>query len=405
MKIVVNAASAKMGGAVTYLITVLRSLPPPGSGYEFDVLLPPETAEKIGGLPPNVRLTVTSAGRAGCWKRLGWEQVTLRRWLKKRKADALFATGNFGMFRCPVRQLLLVTNALYFSPIYRQELAPRHSWRFRLPFELRRWLICRSVRQADVVMTPTHAMLDELRQFVEVEPGKALVNNFGVAPWAPSSPEAERVSPDSPPENSSVVRLIYVSLYAEHKNLTTLLKALPILNKNRGGKFLLKTTADPAWDGAAWTLQREDDLALARRSDVAPCVEFVGPLDKEQTHRLYQEGDIFVFPSLCESFGHPMVEAMAHGLPVVAADTPVNREICGEAAVYFSPLSPEDLAQQVEGLAADAALREKLSAAGRRRAATRFRFSEHVQRVLAALVPEGNHKKHSCELGTGPLKA
>ncbi len=87
------------------------------------------------------------------------------------------------MFRCPVRQLLLVTNALYFSKIYRDELLARHSWRFRVPFELRRWLICRSVRQADVVMTPTHAMLDDLRQFVEVEPGKALVNNFGVAPW------------------------------------------------------------------------------------------------------------------------------------------------------------------------------------------------------------------------------
>ncbi len=63
MKIVVNAASAKMGGAVTYLITVLRSLPPPESGYEFDVFLPPETAEKIEGLPPNVRL-IGNLGRS-----------------------------------------------------------------------------------------------------------------------------------------------------------------------------------------------------------------------------------------------------------------------------------------------------------------------------------------------------
>jgi glycosyltransferase involved in cell wall biosynthesis len=405
MKVVINAASAKMGGAVTYIMPVLRSLPPPESGYEFDVLLPPETAEKMEGLPPNVRLTVTSAGRAAYWKRLWWEQVTLRRWLKKRKADALFATGNFGMFRCPVRQLLLVTNALYFSRIYRQELVARHSWRIRVPFELRRWLICRSVRQADVVMTPTRAMLDELRQFVEVESRKALVNYFGIDPLGPSSPEDDRGNRDLPPGNNSVVRLIYVSLYAEHKNLTTLLKTMPLLNKNRSGKFLLKTTADPAWDGAAWTLQREDDLAVACRPDVAPSVAFVGPLNMEQTHRLYKEGDIFVFPSLCESFGHPMVEAMAHGLPVVAADTPVNHEICGEAAVYFSPLNPEDLARQVAGVAADAALRERLATEGRRRAATRYRVSEHVQRVLTALVPEGIHQRHSCEFGSGLLNA
>ncbi len=392
MKVIVNAASAKMGGAVTYIVTVLRSLPQPESGYEFEVMLPPETAEKIEALPPNVRLIGTWASHAAWWKRLWWEQVTLRRWLKKRKADAFFATGNFGMFRCPVRQLLLVTNALYFSKIYRRELVVRHSWKFRVPFELRRWLICRSVRQTDVVMTPTHAMLDELCQFVEVDSRKILVNNFGLAPSGPSSPEAEALNPDSPPRNSSVVRLIYVSLYAEHKNLTTLLKAMPLLNKNRVGKFLLRTTADPAWDGAAWTLQREDDLALAHRADVAPCVEFVGPLDNEQTHRLYHNGDLFVFPSLCESFGHPMVEAMAHGLPIVASDTPVNREICGEAAVYFNPLNPAELAQQVERVTANAALRDKLSTAGRWRAANKYRWSEHVRAVLSALAPDGNRK-------------
>ena len=79
MKVIVNAASAKMGGAVTYIVTVLRSLPQPESGYEFEVMLPPETAEKIEALPPNVRLIGTWASHAAWWKRLWWEQVTLRR--------------------------------------------------------------------------------------------------------------------------------------------------------------------------------------------------------------------------------------------------------------------------------------------------------------------------------------
>ena len=198
MKVVINAASAKTGGAVTYITNVLRCLPAPESGYEFEVLLPPETAAKQEQLPENVRFVRTAIGHAAWWKRIWWEQVTLRRWLKRQKADVLFSTANFGMFRCPVRQLLLVRNAHYFSKIYQAELLARHSLRFQARFGLRRWLICRSVRHADVVMTPTQAMLDDLRRFVEVDPQKALVNPYGVAPADSSLPGAQSMATESP---------------------------------------------------------------------------------------------------------------------------------------------------------------------------------------------------------------
>ncbi|MGA2982463.1 MAG: glycosyltransferase family 1 protein [Terriglobia bacterium] len=382
MKVIINAVSAKMGGAVTYLMNILHYLPPPESGHQFEVFLPHETAEKLKGLPQNVHLRPTQIGHARDWQRLWWEQVTLRRLLRREQADVLFSTANFGMWRCPVRQILLVRIPLYFSKPYLEMFFPLHPLKDQVPFRLRRWLCCQSVRWADIVMTPTHAMLDDLRRFIEVDSRKALVNHYGVAPLESSPSEAEGANAGSLPRNSSAVRLIYVSLYSEHKNLTTLLRAMPLLNKNRTGKFHLRTTVDPAWEGAAWTVQHQDDVALARQPDVAPCVEFIGPLNKEQTHRLYKEGDIFVFPPLCESFGHPMVEAMVHGLPIVASDTPVNREICGKAAVYFSPLNPDDLARQTCLLAADASLRQQLSARGQEQARTRFRWDTHVRRIL-----------------------
>jgi glycosyltransferase involved in cell wall biosynthesis len=382
LKIVINAVSAKMGGAVTYLTNILRRLPPPESGYEFDVFTPPEAAERQEGLPGNVRLVATSIGQAAWWKRFWWEQVTLRDWLKRRKADVLFSTANFGMFHCPVRQILLVRNALYFSKIYQDEFLPRHSLRFQVPFKFRRWLICRSVRQADVVMTPTQAMLDDLRRFVEVEPWKSLVNPYGSNPTGSFLREAKGKALQSPAGTTPVMRLIYVSLYSEHKNLATLLRAMPLVNRNGARKFALQTTVNPGWEGGAWTLTHNEDLALARQPDVAPWVEFLGPLGQQQIQQLYREGDLFVFPSLCESFGHPMVEAMAEGLPIVASDTPVNRELCGDAAVYFSPLSAEDLAQQVRALAQAPALLGKLGAAGRERAAKLFMWDEHARRIL-----------------------
>jgi len=247
---------------------------------------------------------------------------------------------------------------------------------------------------SDIVMTPTQAMLEDLRRFTRVDGQRALVNPFGVATPPHEDGNLDQCPGGGWPKNPPRIRLIYVSLYSDHKNLGTVLKALPLLNRNGAAKFVLITTVDPAWEGASWTVTYKDDLALARRADVMPWVEFLGLLNPRQIQELYREGDIFVFPSLCESFGYPMVEAMAHGLPIVASDTPVNREICGEAAVYFSPFDPEDLAVQVHRVASNFALRQRLLTEADQRAHARFTWPDHVRRILEASqrLPSGSKR-------------
>ena len=382
MKIVINAVSAKLGGAVSYITNLLRHLSAVEGDFQFLVFLPSETAAKLESLAQNIQILPTEIGHAGMLKRMWWEEVTLRRFVKRERAHVLFSTANFGMFWCPVRQLLLVRNALYFSKIYRERFLPRHSLRFRMAFELRRWLICRCARSADIVMTPTQAMLDELRCFVDVK--RAVVNPYGVPP--PEWTKEANCDAAQPLEAAGkhVVRLLYVSLYSEHKNLNTLLKAISLLNRRGDTRFNLTTTANPAWAGAAWTLTHQEDLALARQPGIAEHVEFVGPLSRKETEHLYRTSDIFVFPSLTESFGFPMAEAMSHGLPIVAADTPVNREVCGDAASYFSPLIAEGLAGRILHLATDSSLCSRLSAMGRQEATSRFSWSEHARRITEA---------------------
>jgi glycosyltransferase involved in cell wall biosynthesis len=384
MKVVIKAASVELGGALTYLGDFLCQAATIARDCEYVVLLPSETIPKLPALPKNVRLVGTRTKGINPVARLWWEQVSLRKLLAEEKPDLVYATGNFGMFHCPVRQLLLVEGRLYFSKLYQRTMLPKHSFIWRLAYALRRWLICRSVQSADVVMTPTQAMLDELRDFVDVPPHKALVNPYGVAP--PVSAASQLPLRSRPPRSNAgnLCKLLYVSLYSEHKNLSTLLKAIQLLNKDGAGKFLLQTTADPAWEGAAWTVTHGEDIKLAQEPGISPWVRLLGPLPKEEMKRLYLDADVFVFPSLTESFGFPMAEAMSYGLPIVAADTPVNREICGEAALYFRPLDPEDLAEKVILLGRDQALREELGATGRCRAARCFRWEDHVERLLRA---------------------
>jgi glycosyltransferase involved in cell wall biosynthesis len=286
------------------------------------------------------------------------------------------------MFRCPTPQMVLVDCSLFFSDLYQKTFLPAHSLRHRMAFKLRRWLTCRSVRWANIVMTPTQAMLDDLRRFVAVPPHKALANPYGVEGLNGNAQSNHRLADGE--ATGKPIRLLYVSLYCEHKDLSTLLKAMPLLNQNGGRRFTLATTANPAWAVASGTVTQREDQQLLERPEVSDAVEVVGPLEKEETQQLYRDADIFVFPSLTESFGFPLVEGMAHGLPIVAADTPVNREICGEAALYFRPLDPEDLAEKVILLGRDQALREKLGAMGRGRTATCFRWEDHVERLLRA---------------------
>jgi glycosyltransferase involved in cell wall biosynthesis len=104
-------------------------------------------------------------------------------------------------------------------------------------------------------------------------------------------------------------------------------------------------------------------------------VEWAGRVPLEELVSLYRRAACVVFPSLYEGFGQPPLEALASAAPVACSDIPPLREVCGEAAVFFDPDSPEAIAAGVEEALARA---PELSAAGPSRAA-RFTWSENAR--------------------------
>jgi glycosyltransferase involved in cell wall biosynthesis len=79
-------------------------------------------------------------------------------------------------------------------------------------------------------------------------------------------------------------------------------------------------------------------------------VEFLGKISKDEVIELYGRGLVYVVASRLESFGLTPLEAMACGLPVVSARLSASPEICGSAATYFDPYTPEQLATSIAGL-------------------------------------------------------
>jgi glycosyltransferase involved in cell wall biosynthesis len=112
-------------------------------------------------------------------------------------------------------------------------------------------------------------------------------------------------------------------------------------------------------------------MRIMRRAEAAGLggiLENVGEIDAAGVSSLYDSLDIFAFPSLVESFGFPLVEAMAKGLPIAAADTPSNREIAADAGLFFPPADAQALAAILGELIDNAALREARAAAALQRA-------------------------------------
>jgi glycosyltransferase involved in cell wall biosynthesis len=109
-------------------------------------------------------------------------------------------------------------------------------------------------------------------------------------------------------------------------------------------------------------------LALADQLGLSGRVRFLGFVEPEELEGLYAAATCFVLPSLNEGFGLPVLEAMGRGVAVACSSASALPEVGGDAAIYFDPRSPGEIATALGSLLGDAGLRERLTAAGRRRA-------------------------------------
>ena len=100
---------------------------------------------------------------------------------------------------------------------------------------------------------------------------------------------------------------------------------------------------------------------IIEENNLHEAVEFLGRKNPRELVLLYQKCQIFIFPSTIETFGNPLLEAMACGAPVACSNTAAMPEIAKDAALYFNPAEPDDIARKIIQLTEDKALLESLS--------------------------------------------
>jgi glycosyltransferase involved in cell wall biosynthesis len=374
----INGLSASAGGGLTYLRNVLPWLRV-RDDVRATVLL---SAALRGEITESGRVTLLreecTAGSAG---RFWFEQRKLRDIIRRAGADVLLSTGNFALYRSPVPQILLSRNALYTSADFMRDLRDRGDYRLWLDTELKAKLARWSVRTADCTVAPSATFATELRRWtgmdvVSIHHG--FDRDLFFREPAPLPPDVQV----GLAATAGSLRLLFVSHYNYYRNFETLIRAIAILKEKlrpRTVRLILTCKLNSKDNPGEY---RADTAAeLVQQLRLGNEVVQLGALPYSSLHHLYQACDFYITPAYAETFAHPLVEAMASGLPVIASDLAVHREICGEAALYFPRFSPDALAELIiqtwQSAAQSAAMREKGLLRSRD-----FSWDKHVEQLL-----------------------
>jgi glycosyltransferase involved in cell wall biosynthesis len=235
-----------------------------------------------------------------------------------------------------------------------------------------RILVGMAVRQAECVMVDSEFTRQEVRRFYPHVQKPIAVVQCGVgrqfAPIAPAGADREILA-----QHGVCTPYIFaIGNIHPRKNLGRLLEAYLIL-RQQGSPLSMVWTGLPRWGSAE---------LLARARDAG--VILTGFVPQAHLPAFYRQATVFVYPSLYEGFGLPVLESMACGAPVVCSNTTSLPEVAGAAALLVNPEDSREMAGAIGRLSNDLTLAEGLRRAGLERV-KRFTWTNVAQRTLAAL--------------------
>lgn len=236
-----------------------------------------------------------------------------------------------------------------------------------------RVLVPAAARRSHRVVVDAATTRDDLERLLGIAPAKVDVVPLGVGtpPATDPEPEAELRARLRAGERPIVLS---VSAKLAHKNLPRLIAALATIPAASRPLLVLPGYPTP----------HEGELrAQVAHLSLDDDVRLVGWVSEAELEALYRAATAFVFPSLAEGFGLPVLEAMVRGVPVACSGQGALAEVAGDAALLFDPESEPAIAQAVTRLLDDRQLRARLAAAGRERA-RRFSWDAAAAGTLAA---------------------
>src|ERR1043165_887592 len=332
--------SQSLTGVGHYTLELARALAGIAPEDRFELVSPLPSLQRPE-LPSNLKITqVNGLSRF-------WWQVGLPRYIRRSRFRVFHGTSySVPLWKpCPTVVTIHDLSLLLWPQTHAQHLARRARWRLPL-----------MARRADAIIVPSQSIKTEVCEHLGIDESKITVipeaprSSFWQVPVAETLGVRRRL-------NIGDDFILFVGTIEPRKNLLTLVRAFEEILRNTACQTQLVLVGDEGW----LTGELHDFL---RNADFKEHVRLVGYLADDDLRALYSSCRVFVYPSLYEGFGLPLLEAMKCGAPVITSDIPSIRETVGDTALLVSPTGVDGLARSLIRLLENPAEREPRSAAG-----------------------------------------
>ena len=232
----------------------------------------------------------------------------------------------------------------------------------------------KAIEYSDKLLVDSKSVLDELHQYYSQSKNKSSVLYLGVN---------QDFKPYHAAETQAILAtlklryksfLLSVATLEPRKNLLRLVEAYTQLPENIRNDFPLVLVGDSGWKNTG-LFEKTAELFKKKQ------IRITGYLSDDTLKKIYSAAKLFVYPSLYEGFGSPIIEAMASGTAVITSNYGAMAEVAGESALLVDPYSIEDLKAAMLALLSNDGLCSKLSKKGMQRAA-QFRWQETVEQLI-----------------------
>jgi glycosyltransferase involved in cell wall biosynthesis len=361
VRIAVTAVAAKKSGGSTLILEkLIEALPRVAPEHEYRFFVSQEFAEgraaelsNEGGIARSTNtngvsgVELVAVRHDSLLRRLRWDQITYRSLLEEFRADISVNALGFGPLFPGIPQCTFLQDSTYFCAMRRYQ----RSTVDRARTQLQRWLLTAVMKNSARIVVPSDALADSVSKAAGRLAPKIVVLRD---PF-----EAEYIDPRSrtetldPPSGNIPATILYLSHLEPHKAHSFLPDVASELRRLTSTPIRFIVAIDRRDSPRLY----DEFLRKVELTGTADVFEIRSRMPYDEVPLVFQRSHVFFFPSLCESFGYPMAEAGAAGLPVVAADTAVNREMLGEDALYFEPGRADKAAEALSRLITDEPLR------------------------------------------------
>ncbi|WP_460939399.1 glycosyltransferase family 4 protein [Spirosoma humi] len=333
--------------------------------HEFVIFVKPDTDRT--GLPdsPNVELVELDRGPYPIW-----EQYALPKAVKQYGVDLLHCTANTAPLQVSVPLVLTLHDIIFLE---NQPLL-RGSWYQRFGNQYRRWNVPQIVSKCDRIITVSDFERQRIIDHLKLDPDQVVTIYNGVSDKFRLIDDHDQLASVRIEYNLPKEFIFFLGNTDPKKNVPGVLKSLLLLKKQ--GQLTLPVVISNLTAASLNAILTDIDGQILTENII-----LCGYVPNSVLPLVYNAATIFLCPSLRESFGLPILEAMACGTPVLTSSTSSMPEVADDAALLVDPTSVEAMALQLSNLIQQPTLRAELRTRGLARAAS-FSWQSAANKLL-----------------------